>query len=378
MRLAIIKSNYTPFGGAEKYTTRLVKAFADLGIEVDLLAAGHGEWGDCPQNVRTIELSQFRYNNLLRTLSFNSSVRAYLRKQHYDCILGLDRTDYQTHLRLGGGCHASWLARRSVESTPFRRLSFRLNPFHIATVNLEKRALREKRLKTIFCNSNMVRNEIAHYYPESSSKAVVVHNGVQWNEFELAFNQRAEQRESILKNFNLDQDKFFFLFTGSGYERKGLLKAIKAMPLLPSHTELLVVGKDKDEGWYKEFCNKIGLAGRVHFFGPQRDIIPFLQIADAFVLPTLYDPFSNASIEALAMGLFTITSKANGCSEVIRDGDGFIIEDLQDIDSVAEAMRGALGQHADKETIRKSVSNLDFEIQLKKIVDVCIEDTSGN
>jgi UDP-glucose:(heptosyl)LPS alpha-1,3-glucosyltransferase len=177
-----------------------------------------------------------------------------------------------------------------------------------------------------------------------------------------------------VRNLHLNPDRFFFLFVGSGYERKGLAKAIRALLFLPDYADLIIVGKDRRQNYYEGLCKKSGLAKRVHFLGPQKNIIPFLQVADAFVLPTIYDPFSNASLEALAMGVYLVTSNANGCSEVITEGSGFIIRNLSDTHSVAEAMRTALEPHLPKKEIRETVRHLDFEKQLQKIVDSCIAD----
>jgi UDP-glucose:(heptosyl)LPS alpha-1,3-glucosyltransferase len=221
----------------------------------------------------------------------------------------------------------------------------------------------------------MVRNDILRYYPQAEEKIVVIHNGVEWHEFSDAFEEKMIKKEGLLTTLGLNTDSFYYLFLGSGYRRKGLKKAIAALRLLPEHVELLVVGKDKNENEYKSLAEKIGLMKRIHFFGPQKHVIQFYQVSDAFILPTIYDPFSNASLEALAMGLYTVTSKANGCSEVIGDGAGYIIADLKDISSVAEAMKKALDNHLSKEEIRESVKYLDFSNQLKKIVDICLSDS---
>jgi len=375
MHIAIIKSNFTPYGGAEKYTTRLIHAFVERDAEVDILTSAGTGWEGLDHEVKRVILKQYPHNNLLRLLSFNSSAKRYLRKAEYDCILGMDRTDYQTHLRAGSGCHAAWIQRRCNESSPLRCLSFKTNPFHRTMIKLERRAFLSDNLKRLFCNSHLVKNEILHFYPETEKKLMVVHNGVEWHEFSRAFEERLAKRKQILENLCLQPDRFYFLFLGSGYERKGLMKALMALRMLPEYVELLVAGKDRQEENYKSFCEKSGIAGRVRFFGPQKDVIPFLQISDAFVLPTIYDPFSNASLEALAMGLYTVTSEANGCSEVIRDGAGSIIGSPGDISSVAEAMKTALDDHLSKEEIRETVRHLDFETQLGKIVTVCLEDT---
>ena len=374
VKVAIIKSNYTPFGGGEKYTTRLIKAFAARGGSVDVLTAVKGQWDAFDENVRWVRLRQVPYNNLLRLISFNASVNSHLETHSYDCVLGMDRTEAQTHLRAGGGCHAAWLRRRCAETSMLRCLSFRVNPFHLNTLALERKAFLSPGLKKIFCNSHLVRKEIEEFYPAVSRKLMVIHNGVEWHELSGPFRQASASKESIRGHLDLRKGKFFFLFVGSGYARKGLGKVISALSLLPDDAELIVVGRDKKEEQYRDMAKKWGLSKRVHFFGPRKDVIPFYQTADAFVLPTLYDPFSNASLEALAMGLYTVTSDANGCAEVIREGAGAVIPEPCTTGAAAAAMKTALEPHLSGEAIRESVRHLDFEDQLKKLVEVCIGD----
>ena len=68
-------------------------------------------------------------------------------------------------------------------------------------------------------------------------------------------------------------------------------------------------------------------ASRVHFLGPVREMAAVYAAADVFVLPTLYDPFSNASLEALAAGLPVLTTRANGFAEILTPGvDGEVFE----------------------------------------------------
>src|SRR5437763_16213746 len=64
-----------------------------------------------------------------------------------------------------------------------------------------------------------------------------------------------------------------------------------------------------------------------------------LAAADIFILPTIYDPFSNASLEAMAAGLPVITTRANGCSEIVEPKvHGTIVERPDDIDGLSQAL----------------------------------------
>ena len=59
--------------------------------------------------------------------------------------------------------------------------------------------------------------------------------------------------------------------------------------------------------------------------------------ADIFILPSLYEPFSNACLEALACGLPVFTSRSNGVSEIMDDGEnGLILDNPFNTDEIRE------------------------------------------
>jgi UDP-glucose:(heptosyl)LPS alpha-1,3-glucosyltransferase len=67
----------------------------------------------------------------------------------------------------------------------------------------------------------------------------------------------------------------------------------------------------------------------VHFAGTQADVRPWYGAADAFVLATLYDPFPNAALEAMACGLPVVTTRQCGTAEIIEEGvSGFVVDAL--------------------------------------------------
>ena len=87
---------------------------------------------------------------------------------------------------------------------------------------------------------------------------------------------------------------------------------------------------------------KLGIDKRVSFWGPEKEIKKLYGMADVFVLPTIYDPFSNATLEAMATGIPVITTEHNGASEIIEDGvQGFIVDPL-DVTLLAKRIDAAL------------------------------------
>lgn len=213
----------------------------------------------------------------------------------------------------------------------------------------------------------MVRDEALCHYDIPEEKITVVHNGVEWHELEAPFQRSLERTKS---------KKYELLFIGNGYKRKGLDILLQALvPLKEEGIHLSVVGKEKKLQSYKHMVQKLRLEDMVTFHGPQNSTIPFYQKSDAVIIPSIYDPFANVTMEALAMGLYVVSSKSNGGHEVLTSDNGDIIDNLYDQDSVTASLRKALFHPKTKtsaEAIRESVRKYDFKQQLEKIVTLTL------
>jgi UDP-glucose:(heptosyl)LPS alpha-1,3-glucosyltransferase len=93
------------------------------------------------------------------------------------------------------------------------------------------------------------------------------------------------------------------------------------------------------KGPEKKF-NSLKKHQKIVFCGPQRDIERYYASADIFVFPSIYEPFGNVHLEALASGLPVITTRNSGGSEIIRDGvNGFVIASPEDYGEIAAKIR---------------------------------------
>ncbi|HYQ48240.1 MAG TPA: glycosyltransferase family 4 protein, partial [Thermodesulfovibrionales bacterium] len=142
----------------------------------------------------------------------------------------------------------------------------------------------------------------------------------------------------VRRQYDIPEAARVFLFVGSGFERKGVRYLIEAAELLDSPVTLLIVGKGPGEK-FKDITKK----QRVIFCGPQKKIERYYAAADAFVFPTLYEPFGNVHLEALASGLPVITTRNSGASEIIGEGkSGFVVREPEDTAAIADSMKKLL------------------------------------
>lgn len=123
-------------------------------------------------------------------------------------------------------------------------------------------------------------------------------------------------------------------------------------------------------------AHHLGLSDHVSFFGPRSDARMFYQIADSLVIPSFYDPFANVTVEALAMGLFVVSSKSNGGHEILKEEMGTVIPDLKDTQSFAESLSKAINRPKTwirSQEIRNSVRYLDYSNQLSQLIHISLE-----
>ncbi len=316
MKLGLVRRGYSGSGGAEAYARRFSEAAKEAGHEVVLF--GSSEWEQSKWVGEKIIVG----GNTPR--HFANALRRAKPKEHCDFLFSLERVWACDAYRAGDGVHASYLERRAAREGWWRPFVRRFQRKHREIVKLE-RVLFTKGAKLIIANSTMVKREIEQFYRTPSERIKVVLNGVPQypRDPELRLIQRRE--------FQLTAGSYALLFAGSGWERKGLKYAIQAVKKVPNAV-LFVAGKGKQRGLPK--CN------RVHFVGPQpaAEMQALYNMADVFILPTIYEPFSNACLEAMAAGLPVITTAANGFSELLSVIDGEIVSDPADIGALVSAI----------------------------------------
>jgi UDP-glucose:(heptosyl)LPS alpha-1,3-glucosyltransferase len=270
--------------------------------------------------------------------------------------MNLERVWHCDVYRAGDGVHRAWLERRKQFATPLQKLSRLLNRKHGDILRLEKSLFTDRGAGRVIANSQMVKKEIVDLYDYPADKIDIIHNGVPVNEFREASTRRAQSRVA----FDLAADEIAVLFVGSGWERKGLRFAIDAVEGCKDLKLRLLVAGRGNQRQYQSTCTQ--------FLGEIVDLPALYAAADIFLLPTLYDPFSNACLEALATGLPVITTRQNGFSEIIESGrHGSMVDRPDDVKELREAL-GYWSNEACRASARSTILERASQFDISKNV----------
>jgi UDP-glucose:(heptosyl)LPS alpha-1,3-glucosyltransferase len=357
MHIAVVRQRYSAQGGAERFIERALAALARRGLTVTVLAR---EWTGDPGNV--IRCDPFHIGHVWRDWSFARAVCREVARQSFDLVQSHERVACCDIYRAGDGVHAQWLDNRRAALGPLERAGLALNPYHRYVLAAERRLFFSPRLRAVICNSRMVKDEILRRFGTPETKLHVIYNGIDLESFHPRL--REAHRDGLRRRLGIPQDAAVFLHVGAGFERKGVFRLIEAFALARlGGAHLLIVGSDKTQARAERLAADRGVAARVHFAGTQADVRPWYGSADAFVLATLYDPFPNAALEAMACGLPVVTTPQCGTAEIIDEGvSGFIVDALA-VDKLAQRLVRLAGPAAQEMGRRARERALGFGVE---------------
>ena len=338
-RVAVVRSRYDPAGGAERFVQGALAALKSQGASLTIVTR---YWPD--HDGGAIVLDPFHVGSLWRDWGFARAVCGELARRRFDLVQSHERIACCDVYRAGDGVHAEWLAQRARVQSPLAALATRLDPHHRYLLAAERELFSGRRLRAVICNSDMVRGEIAERFGTEAKKLVLIRNAVDASVFHPGL--RVEMRAGVRPQLQIPADANTVLHVGSGFERKGVATLLEALARVRPAPWLIVAGRDKRAARYVARARALGIGERVRFVGSVSDVRPYHAAADSFALATLYDPFPNAVLEAMASGLPIVTTHRCGASEIVREGESGFVRDALDVQGLADALERLDPAHA--------------------------------
>lgn len=330
-RLALVRQKYRPDGGAERFVSRALEALDSSNLELNVITR---EWQGPVKPEWNIRICNPRkWGRISRERGFADAARRLWQAENFDLVQSHERIPGCDLYRAGDGVHRRWLQQRSRILPGWKSRLLFADRYHRYVMRAEREMYHDPHLRGVICNAEMIKQEIIADFGLPAEKIRVIYNAIDNQSF---LPPTEEVFVALRDQWHLPRRATCLIYVGSGFERKGLEAAIRA--IAPTDRYLLVVGKDKEQSRYQALAKTLNCAERVRFFGMQSETLPFYQMADGLLLPTLYDPFPNVILEAMACGLPTITTTGCGGSEFIIQGSNGFVCDALDISALQQAV----------------------------------------
>ena len=289
MNVGLVHRRFTEQGGTERFL---------VGLARYLLSRDHMVHVHCNEIHPDVAATPATFHHLpmvklgetAKVLSLWSSSS---RVAGHDVVMGFGRTIGHRVFRAGGGAHRAY-----VEAcVP----SWRFSPFHRLECQLDQRAVLSA--EAVITPSRKAADDLVRWYGADPAHITVVHNGVDSDRFRPA----PERRAALRAEWGYSTDEPLVGFLGTGFGRKGLEQAIRICRV--AELPIVVFGDDHRLARWQRRFPEVRFLGRV----ASQEFLPAL---DVMLLPTRYEPYGNACLEAMACGVVPVTTPQNGVAEV--------------------------------------------------------------
>jgi UDP-glucose:(heptosyl)LPS alpha-1,3-glucosyltransferase len=329
MKIAAVIPKYGLVGGAEGFAYELTERLARRkGFEIHVFA---NQWQSGKTSITFHKLPTISFPRFIRPISFAYSSNKWIRFKDYDLIHSHDRIFQMDLFTMHGLPHKTWV--KEARCKP-------LSLFDRSTAWVEKKGIMGSAMRMILPVSTLVKDELLKLYDFPESKIRVIHPGVSEDRFST-FNQE-NRRHQIRQRHGLSPSDMVILFVGMNFEIKRLELVLKGMAHLVGrgnrnpNLKLLVVGKGNKER-YVTMARDLGIVNRVIFAGVTHKVEDYYLAGDIFAMPSRFDTFGLAVLEAMMARLPVIITQTVGARDLIDPGvQGFILSGDPSPSDVAE------------------------------------------
>lgn len=377
MRIALLTRRFDPAGGGTERDLMitaglLFRAGHRVTIYAEEIRGSSVEWA-----LRRI--SAPAVGRALGFLWFSRAAGAAARREGADVVLSFARVIDADILRSGGGAHSSYVHAARQWQTGMARAAMRLSLYHRAQIAVERTGFRSPRLKCAIAVSGLVRKDLLKTFVLAPARVITLYNGVELDRF--APEHSAAERAAIKRELGVPDPRSAVMFVGNGFARKGLRFLIEAWPTVCRDARLIVVGTDRAAASYERLVHRLGLNDRVIFLGRRNNVDRLMRGADVLALPSLFEPFGNVAVEAMASGVPVLTSAQSGVAELMPEPmREYIVNDPTDLEELSSRMNRLVGAAPElKNVARVAAEQFTWERharELSSIIDAAAANKS--
>jgi glycosyltransferase involved in cell wall biosynthesis len=320
--LALLVPGIDRLGGAERQVLQLAQGLHRREWHVTVIALS-GTGGDAAAELATagIDFLSLGMRKGLADPVGWLRLQGWIRRRRPDILHG--------HLP-----HAAWMARWSRVFAPVRVVVDTVHTFACGTYG---RRVGYRCSNWLADAVTAVSHGAADAYAKArmitQDRLVVIPNGVDLQHWRAATERRAALRAKLRIG-----DEFLWLAAGRMEPVKNFPALLDAFAHLSPSARLVIAGAGPMERELRAQCTRLGLDSRVTFPGFDTNLLRWMQVADAFVLPSLWEGLPMVLLEAGACGLPAVATDVPGSRDVVVHGRTGLLTMPGDAAALTEAM----------------------------------------
>ncbi len=286
-------------GGAERFFVHLVNALAKRGVEQKVVIRPGRAWKKDFDPSVGIKESHFRIASLDR-IALPLYVRAMIRRWQPDCVLG-------------------WMPKGA------KLVPNVAGPLKLVRLGDYPTSLRKFRnIDTIVCNTPGIAR---HVREMGWTRGVEVISN---------FTETAPAAPVARSVLDTPGDAYVISSMGRFVPRKGFDVLIRALAKQPDAILWLIGGGEQEQN-LKTLAAELDVADRVRFAGWQKDPLPFIAASDCFAMASSHEPLGNVVLEAWGQGVPVVSTRSEGPTWFMRDGENGLLVDIGDHEAFGSA-----------------------------------------
>lgn len=340
MTKKILHMHFGKEGGAERFFVNLVRAFADRGMEQRFIVRPGRLWRD-----EIADLGPIWENNYRRLSPLTPILRwrtnAMVRKWQPDVIM-------------------AWMSRSS-----------RLIPNYPGAVKLTRLGDYPRHLRHFRYNDLIVSNTPG--IAEACQK-------LGWDKpLKVISNFPRPVSIAPVSRAAMGTPEDAFVIAGSGrfVGRKGFDTLLRAAAGLPG-AWLWLMGEGEKRAELEALAAQLGIAERTRFTGWVDEPMNYVASASVFVMPSRHEPLGNVVLEAWQAGVPVVSTRSEGPSWFIRNGQDALLCEIGD----AAGMAGEIARLRDDPDLGARLvaagrQRLAAEFTAERVVDAYIDVFNG-
>lgn len=320
MKLAFCAYVYFPFGGLQKNLLMFSQACVNAGHKVTVFV---GRWeGSQPDNIEVIELGHRGFSNPGKNRYYFNALQKKLRQQAFDLVLGFNRMPMLDVYYAADVCFADRIANKP-------NWLKKLLPRYRNYLQWEAEVFNVQSSTHILTTSDTQKNCYQQYYRTTDERFHLIPPGInpQFQSGHWTSDERHQRKAAQRSALGIGNDTVALFFIGSGYQTKGLDRAIEALASLRKKSikvHLYVVGKDKASA-YQQLANKLNLEPYIQFLGGRDDLPTLIQAADLLLHPARFESTGNVLLEAVIAGVPVVCTAVCGFSGYVKAAKAGIV-----------------------------------------------------